>query len=132
MASIKRLTITSEWPLPTEGIRFVTPKFLLAQLSAHPISSDLYPLATGYYPNADGHSIKRLEHDSHLFVYCSAGKGSCGIAYLIETCRCWPRCDAGDSSNQNTSADCTSSITSARTAPPASADAASSGSPDTT
>jgi AraC-like DNA-binding protein len=90
MASIKRLTITSEWPLPTEGIRFVTPKFLLAQLSAHPISSDLYPLATGYYPNADGHSIKRLEHDSHLFVYCSAGKGS--LAAYDKT---W-RVNAGD------------------------------------
>ena len=70
------MTLTSEWPLPQQGIRFMTPKFLVEFLRKYPLSRDLYPLATGYYPAAAGHSLKRLKHNNHLLVYCSSGKGS--------------------------------------------------------
>jgi len=44
--------ITSRWPLPDDGVRFLLPPVLQELLSKHPISRDLYPLAFGYYPRA--------------------------------------------------------------------------------
>lgn len=65
----------SSWPLPTDGVRFEIPLFLVKFLTEHPLSRDLYPLAFGYYPLARGHAVERHHHDSHLVIYCVGGKG---------------------------------------------------------
>ncbi len=67
--------ITSRWPLPTDGIRLLTPTFLISELSSHPLGSGPYPLAIGFYPNALNHQMNRHEHDNYLLIYCSSGKG---------------------------------------------------------
>ncbi len=67
--------LTSRWPLPAAGVRFLTPQPLVAQLATHPLSRDLYPLAFGYYPQAVDHRMQRRAHDTHLLLYCSGGRG---------------------------------------------------------
>ena len=69
------MSLPSRWPLPTDGIRFVTPSFIQAELAAHAMAKDCYPLALGYYPKAKGHSMQRIEHDDHLLIYCVEGSG---------------------------------------------------------
>lgn len=66
----------SHWPLPEDGIRFVTPGFLLKALQLHPLSSDCYPSALGYYPHASGHGMERERHDDNLLIYCIDGEGT--------------------------------------------------------
>ena len=66
---------TSHWPLPETGVRHVTPHLLAQELALHPISEDLYPLALGYYPNAQGHAMLRRTHNNYLLIYCTAGSG---------------------------------------------------------
>jgi AraC-like DNA-binding protein len=70
------MNVTSSWPLPHDGIRFVSPVFISAQLAASPLSRTLYPLAVGYYPNALGHHMQRQTQESYLMIYCVAGKGT--------------------------------------------------------
>lgn len=74
------MAITSDWPLPAQGVRFLTPQRVAQQLAAHPLSEALYPLAMGYYPRAAGHRMSREHHDSYLLMYCIDGAGSlhCG------------------------------------------------------
>jgi len=67
--------ITSRWPLPDNGVRFLLPPFLQKLLSKHPLSRDLYPLAFGYYPHAAGHQIRRGSHPTELLLYCTEGCG---------------------------------------------------------
>lgn len=67
--------ITSHWPLPTAGIRQITPSAFQEQLHEHPLSSELYPLAMGFYPKASHHHMRRRTHNSYLLIYCTAGKG---------------------------------------------------------
>lgn len=67
--------LTSRWPLPAAGVRFLTPQPLVAQLATHPLSRDLYPLAFGYYPQAVDHRMQRRTHETHLLLYCSGGRG---------------------------------------------------------
>lgn len=67
--------ITSLWPLPETGVRFLLPPFLQELLSAHPLSRDLYPLAFGYYPQAAGHEMRRRSHPTELLLYCTEGRG---------------------------------------------------------
>jgi len=67
--------ITSRWPLPATGVRFLLPPFLQQLLSSHPISRDLYPLAFGFYPRAAGHSMRRRTHATELLMYCTEGGG---------------------------------------------------------
>ncbi|QIB65437.1 AraC family transcriptional regulator [Kineobactrum salinum] len=66
---------TSQWPLPAEGIRFLTPAFMLEQLHRHPLTRDCYPTAMGYYPHARGHRMRRPRHDDNLLLYCVDGRG---------------------------------------------------------
>jgi AraC-like DNA-binding protein len=68
--------ITSSWPLPEDGVRFITPQFLLDVLVDHPLSRDLYPLAMGFYPRAVGHRMQRRHHNTHLLIYCTGGSGT--------------------------------------------------------
>ncbi|MET0378465.1 MAG: AraC family transcriptional regulator [Spongiibacteraceae bacterium] len=67
--------ITSRWPLPAAGVRFLTPQFLLDTLSKHPLSHDLFPLAMGFYPKASGHRMQRSSHATYLLIYCTGGSG---------------------------------------------------------
>ena len=70
------MQITSGWPLPTDGIRFLTPHSLIRYLSQNPLSSSLYPIAMGYYPKAQQHQMIRHNHNNNLFIYCIAGRGT--------------------------------------------------------
>lgn len=69
------MSTTSQWPLPAEGIRFLTPAFMLEQLHRHPLTRDCYPTAMGYYPHARGHRMRRPRHDDNLLLYCVDGSG---------------------------------------------------------
>lgn len=65
----------SQWPLPKEGVRLLTPSFMKAHLASNPISADLFPTAMGYYPLARGHQMERKKHDDYLLIYCVEGAG---------------------------------------------------------
>ena len=80
----------SHWPLPEDGIRFVTPGFLLAALQASPLARDCYPSALGYYPQASGHGMGRDRHDDNLLIFCVDGAG------YLETEKQNQRIAAGD------------------------------------
>jgi len=67
--------LTSRWPLPESGVRFLVPPFLVELLRTHPLSRDLYPLAFGFYPRARGHEMRRRSHVTELLIYCSEGIG---------------------------------------------------------
>ncbi len=69
------MSTPSQWPLPAEGVRFLTPVFLLEQLHRHPLTRDCYPTAMGYYPRATGHRMRRSRHDDNLLMYCVEGRG---------------------------------------------------------
>lgn len=69
----------SQWPLPDQGIRFLTPAFMLENLYRHPLTRECYPTAMGYYPRAVGHRMQRPRHDDNLLLYCVEGNG------LLET-----------------------------------------------
>jgi AraC-like DNA-binding protein len=69
------LVETSSWPLPTSGLRFITPPRLRLLLASHPLTKGCYPLAMGFYPEAHGHQMQRLKPDDHLLIYCRAGRG---------------------------------------------------------
>jgi AraC-like DNA-binding protein len=66
---------TSNWPLPANGVRFITPPRLRRLLSHHPLASGCYPLALGFYPNAGGHRMNRPLPEDYLLIYCRAGQG---------------------------------------------------------
>lgn len=66
---------TSNWPLPANGVRFITPPRLRRLLARHPLAQGCYPLALGFYPEALGHRMSRPAPDDHLLIYCRAGQG---------------------------------------------------------
>ncbi|GAB3383360.1 AraC family transcriptional regulator [Spongiibacter taiwanensis] len=70
------MALTSDWPLPADGIRFLTPQFIVSELAQHPLTQGLYPVAMGYYPSAYGHRMARRQTENYLLIYCTAGKGS--------------------------------------------------------
>ena len=65
----------SQWPLPNEGVRFLTPSFMLEKLARHPLTKDCYPTAMGFYPRAADHRMQRQRHDDNLLIYCVDGTG---------------------------------------------------------
>ena len=65
----------SQWPLPDQGVRFLTPAFMVRALASHPLTRDCYPTALGYYPRALGHRMERPRHDDNLMLYCVDGGG---------------------------------------------------------
>nr|WP_232850209.1 AraC family transcriptional regulator [Pseudomonas aeruginosa] len=73
--AVKRSVLTSAWPLPNQGVRFITPPRLRRALARHPLGQACYPLALGYYPEAHGHHMQRRAPDDHLLIYCRAGRG---------------------------------------------------------
>ncbi|NQD92763.1 AraC family transcriptional regulator [Pseudomonas sp. CrR25] len=66
---------TSNWPLPANGVRFITPPRLRRLLARHPLTQGCYPLALGFYPEALGHRMSRPAPIDHLLIYCRAGQG---------------------------------------------------------
>ncbi len=88
--------ITSSWPLPDDGIRFLSPPLIIEQLSQRALTRALYPLAVGYYPLAQGHRMQRQVQSNYLLIYCTAGKGTLQVEsknYRIRAgdCFCLPR-----------------------------------------
>ncbi len=65
----------SKWPLPPDGVRFLTPDFIRQELRANVLTRDCFPTAVGYYPSAHGHKMQRQQHDDNLLIYCVAGQG---------------------------------------------------------
>jgi len=72
---MKKEELTSDWPLPPKGIRLLSPKFLVEAMAADPLSQDLYPLATGFYPQAQNHRMTRQQNANYLLIYCTEGLG---------------------------------------------------------
>ncbi len=72
---MSRSVETSNWPLPANGVRFITPPRLRRLLARHPLAAGCYPLALGFYPEASGHRMERTQPDDHLLIYCRAGQG---------------------------------------------------------
>lgn len=74
------MQLTSSWPLPPNGVRYLVPPPMRQQMATHPLSANLYPLAMGYYPDAHGHRMQRQFLDNYLLIYCIGGKGTlmCG------------------------------------------------------
>ncbi len=66
----------SQWPLPEQGVRFLTPAFMVKEMYRHPLTRDCYPTAMGYYPHARGHRMQRPRHDDNLLLYCVDGAGT--------------------------------------------------------
>ena len=69
------MSAPSKWPLPEDGIRFLTPAFMLNKLARHPLTRECYPAAIGYYPLARSHRVERQRHDDNLLIYCVDGRG---------------------------------------------------------
>lgn len=69
------MSAPSKWPLPADGIRFLTPAFMLNKLARHPLTRECYPAAMGYYPAARSHRMERQRHDDNLLIYCVDGHG---------------------------------------------------------
>ena len=69
------MSIPSKWPLPSAGVRFLTPAFMVEKLARHALTKDCYPTAMGYYPEAVGHAMRRDRHDDNLLMYCVSGRG---------------------------------------------------------
>ncbi|KZX59315.1 AraC family transcriptional regulator [Halioglobus sp. HI00S01] len=69
------MSAPSKWPLPSRGVRFITPTFMIQKLARHPLTKECYPTAMGYYPEASGHRMARDRHDDNLLLYCSSGQG---------------------------------------------------------
>ncbi|WP_101757089.1 AraC family transcriptional regulator [Oceanicoccus sp. KOV_DT_Chl] len=65
----------SQWPLSPEGIRFIVPEFIVAELATNPLTDGCYLVALGYYPNAFGHRMDRPIHSDQLIIYCTDGEG---------------------------------------------------------
>ena len=69
------MSAPSKWPLPEDGVRFLTPSFMLNKLARHPLTRECYPAAMGYYPVARDHRMERQRHDDNLLIYCVEGGG---------------------------------------------------------
>lgn len=72
---MSELVDTSNWPLPPQGVRFVTPPRLRRALSRHPLGNACFPIALGFYPEAAGHGMQRVQPEDDLLIYCKAGQG---------------------------------------------------------
>lgn len=73
------MSAPSKWPLPKNGVRFLTPSFMLEELSRHPLTKECYPTAMGFYPSADSHRMQREQHDDNLLIYCVEGRGNAQV-----------------------------------------------------
>jgi len=69
------MSAPSRWPLPENGVRFLTPAFMRSILARHPLTRECYPTAMGFYPSAALHRMERQRHDDNLLIYCVEGKG---------------------------------------------------------
>lgn len=79
------MSTPSRWPLPADGIRFITPHATQKKLRSHMLSQGLYITAMGYYPCATLHAMQRTDHPDHILIYCTAGKGFLTVDGVIQT-----------------------------------------------
>lgn len=73
------MTKTSQWPVPTDSIRYVIPDPVIKTLSRHPLTRELYPLAFGHYRRAAGHHMHREHHNDDLLILCTEGEAFLSI-----------------------------------------------------
>lgn len=64
---------TSDWPLGESAERVLLPQAALQEMATNYLTSDCYPLAFGYYPQASGHHMARPEPQDYLVIYCVDG-----------------------------------------------------------
>lgn len=69
------MPVSSGWPLQNGAIRFFVPHFVTHHLTQHPLTRELYLHGVGFYPTARHHTMTRSDHEDHLLLYCSGGKG---------------------------------------------------------
>ena len=69
------MSAPSKWPLPQNGMRLLTPAFMLNKMARHPLTRECYPAAMGFYPAASAHHMRRTRHDDNLLIYCVEGRG---------------------------------------------------------
>ena len=74
------MSAPSSWPLPKDGLRFVTPAFMVNKLARHPLTRECYPAAMGFYPGAHLHRMQREKHDDNLLLYCVDGRARASTA----------------------------------------------------
>jgi len=65
----------SSWPLSNEALRVRVPKHMLGKLMSNDLSNGCFTTAVGYYPQAQSHHMKRIEHDDYIMIYCVDGRG---------------------------------------------------------
>jgi AraC-like DNA-binding protein len=70
----------SDWPLSGQALRILVPKMVLSELAENVLSRDCFPTALGYYPDAQRHQMRRMDHDDYLLMYCVAGLGELSTA----------------------------------------------------
>ncbi|SDZ91142.1 AraC family transcriptional regulator [Microbulbifer marinus] len=71
----RKTEVTSSWPLPKSGVRFLVPASLVARMRDNTLTREMYPVAAGYYPRAAGHHMRRRQHRNYLLMYCTEGRG---------------------------------------------------------
>ena len=69
------MSTASNWPLPTNSIRYLIPKPLIDQLALNILSRGLYPSSFGKYVTATNHHTKRHNHTDNLVIFCFNGAG---------------------------------------------------------
>lgn len=69
----------SNWPLPKGSYRLVVPRTITKTLTENPLACELYPKASGFYKQANKHTMLRRVHDDNLLIYCVAGAGSFSV-----------------------------------------------------
>ncbi|MDF1630164.1 MAG: AraC family transcriptional regulator [Alcanivoracaceae bacterium] len=74
---------TSDWPLPESAERVLLPQPPMQDMALNPLTSGCYPLAFGYYPQADGHHMARPDPQDYLVIYCV--EGSATLEYFMAT-----------------------------------------------
>ncbi|MEH6446474.1 MAG: AraC family transcriptional regulator [Oceanospirillaceae bacterium] len=65
----------SNWPLPAGSYRHVVPRTITKKLALNVLSTDVYPKASGFYQQANKHTMLRRIHDDNLLIYCVEGSG---------------------------------------------------------
>lgn len=62
---------------PSDGTHYAFPDQIVAEQRQHPLLKPLFVSRAGYFPRFAGHETSRFKGiaDSHLLIYCTAGKG---------------------------------------------------------
>src|SRR5690606_36077314 len=67
-------TQTSQWPVPSDSVRYVVPEPSIHMLASLPLTRGLYRLACVHYRRAVGPHMHRAHHRDWLLIYCTECK----------------------------------------------------------